>query len=260
VVSLRTLPALAGAAVVAALSFVIATGLASLGHEQAAAPATTALPRLADAALAPTAARLGAGGRELDRALAVGRAQRAAHARTLELRRLRRSHSVRAALRRMWLAGAIDRARYEAARATLWRAGRTLQRLGGARAGELAAALAVPERLAARRLLTSSRLPLVLLTVARNARFWASRPFPAGGERVTFGSDPVVFRYEPGQGLQVHMLGTAARAPGGAPTQTVRAWGGRSHDCSPWPAAAAASSPGSRCTATGAARRRGSRR
>ena len=114
----------------------------------------------------------------------------------------------------MWLAGAIGRARYESARATLWRAQQTQRRLDGARAGELAAALRVAQRLAARRLLTSSRLSLVLLTVERNARFWSTRPFPAAGQRVQFGADPTVFRYEPGQGLHVHMLGTAGKVNG----------------------------------------------
>lgn len=212
--SLRLLPALAGAVCVAAAAFAVALALASLGRNEPPAMRHAAPVALASAsaaqALMEVADVVGAATQQL----AAQRARRVAHARTLELRRLSRSLTVRAALRRMWLAGAINRARYLHARGTLWRAERTLHRLRGARARELAAVLALPARLAQRRLLTSSRLSLVLLTVRRNAQFWAAAPFPVAGKRITFARDPVVFRYEGGQGLHVHMLGTAGKVNG----------------------------------------------
>jgi len=212
VMSLRVLPALVGASLIAALSFAIAFSLATVGDVEPA----PAFPQraLAGSLLTEISAPLATTGETLGRALAAERARHAAHTRTLELHRLRRSRTVRATVRRMWLAGAIDRARYESARSTLWRAGRIERRLGGTRAAELGASLAMARRLAARRLLTSSRLTLVLLTIQRNAEFWSTRPFPSAGERVQFGADPTVFRYEPGQGLHVHMLGTAGKVNG----------------------------------------------
>ncbi len=195
------LAALAGAAFVAVVAFAIAFAVSSAGGQDrpAAAPArVAAAPPRAAAPPAPAAVP----------------SSRIDWGRVSQLRRLRHSTTVRAALRRMWLAGAIGRDGYLDARRTLWRATRTLQRLRGARARELAAALAVPRRLAQRDMLTSGRLRLVLLTVRRNAHFWANAPFPAAGKRVSFARDPIVFRYEPGQGLHVHMLGTAGKVNG----------------------------------------------
>jgi hypothetical protein len=201
---------------VAALAFAVTYAFESVGRQPAGAGpgAGVVVAPLAAGLRATVAAPLVVTGDALAHAVARQRAQQAAHARTLELHRLRDSSSVRAALRRMWLAGTIDRAHYLHARAVLWRAGQTALRLRGARANELYAALAMPAALARRRLLTSSRLRLVLLTVERNARFWALRRFPAAGQRITFAADPIVFQYEPGQGLQVHMLSTAGRVNG----------------------------------------------
>jgi hypothetical protein len=60
--------------------------------------------------------------------------------------------------------------------------------------------------------LTATRMPLAFLTLERNTAFWRKRPFPAPGERMTFGRDPAVFQYFPGHGIQFHPLATAGKA------------------------------------------------
>jgi hypothetical protein len=136
--------------------------------------------------------------------------------RTTEQRRLRRSRTVEGALRRAWLARRIDGATFAGYRGTWARARSAARRLPGARGAEQRAVVALASSLARERGLTSSRLAPVMLTLRRNTDFWQRRGAPRPGERFQFGRDPVVFRYEPGQGLHVHWLGTWGRANGRA--------------------------------------------
>ncbi|MBW3652961.1 MAG: D-glucuronyl C5-epimerase family protein [Actinobacteria bacterium] len=129
-----------------------------------------------------------------------------------ELRRLRRSPTVAAALRRAWLTRAISRREYERLRGAWWRANRDLRHLAGVRRAELGAVVAMTSRLAAAHLLTASRLEPVFLTVRRNREFWTSRPLPRPGVRVTFPRDPVVFEYYAGRGLAIQPLASFGRA------------------------------------------------
>src|SRR4051794_34794525 len=110
----------------------------------------------------------------------------------------------------------------------VYRHARTVRdRLKGLRKRELAAVIGDVQRLAARRLLTASRAPVVFLQLQRNTQYWPSRPIPKapqpkvrpcagkaglGGARVLFGDDPVVFQWYPGQGLQIQQLATFGRA------------------------------------------------
>lgn len=96
-------------------------------------------------------------------------------------------------------------ARYERARAAL-------RRLGGARAAELRAVVGSSERLAAAGRLTAGRMPAVFLELVRNERFWSRRGAPAAGRRFTFGRDPMILQYYPGQGLRIQPLASAAEA------------------------------------------------
>lgn len=57
-------------------------------------------------------------------------------------------------------------------------------------------------------------MPAVFLELVRNARFWARRGPPASGARFSFGRDPVVLQYYPGQGLRFQPLATASKANG----------------------------------------------
>jgi len=150
-----------------------------------------------------------------------------------ELRRLRRSRSVAGVLRRAWLAHRIDARRLEGYRGTWARARAAARRLRGSRGTEQRAVVALVNGLARRRELSSSRLGPVFLTLRRNTNYWTRRGPPRHGQRFAFGRDPVVFRYETGQGLQIHWLGTWGRAngragfclrrPGSCPRSVVRA-------------------------------------
>ena len=70
--------------------------------------------------------------------------------------------------------------------------------------------------LAAERRLTPSRFPAVFLNLRRNTRTWTQESFPRPGERRSWGHDPAVFQYVPGQGMQLHPLATWGRGQLGA--------------------------------------------
>ena len=94
---------------------------------------------------------------------------------------------MRAALRRAFLSGAIGRAGLARHRAAYAGAKRAARVLSGARADEERAVLASVDALAAEGRLVPSRLPAVFLNLRRNTRTWTQAPFPATGERRTFG-------------------------------------------------------------------------
>ncbi len=187
-----------------ALTLLIAVAFAGPGDPRPAPPA-----RAASAGHAAQTPAQAAAARS--RAAARARERRAA-ARQAEARRLRRSTTVKGALRRAWLSRAISRRRYESLRRTWWRARRDVARLSGTRRAELAAVLAMTERLARGRLLTASRLEPVFLTIRRNREFWTTRPLPAPRSRLSFRGDPVVFEYYAGRGLAIQPLASFGRA------------------------------------------------
>ena len=67
------------------------------------------------------------------------------------------------------------------------------------------------EALAASGRLTAGRFAPVFLTLRRNDHFWRTAPLPAPAHRELFGSDPAVFQYYPGRGLQLQQLATWGR-------------------------------------------------
>jgi hypothetical protein len=138
------------------------------------------------------------------------RATRAA--RRANLRILRRSRTLRGALRRAWLAGAIDATTHARLRHIWWTAGQAHERLRGRRRAELGAVIAVAARLARERRLTPSRLEPVFLTLRRNRDFWTRSALPAPGRRMQFGRDPVTFQYYARRGLQIQPLASFGRA------------------------------------------------
>jgi hypothetical protein len=143
------------------------------------------------------------------RRVAARRARAALHD---ELRALRRSRTVLGALRRAWLAGAIDRATDRRLRHVWSTALRAHARLSGLRRAELGAVIAVAARLARERGLTDSRLEAVFLTLRRNRDYWTRRALPVPGQRFVFGRDPVTFQYYAGQGLQIQPLASFGHA------------------------------------------------
>jgi hypothetical protein len=92
------------------------------------------------------------------------------------------------------------------------RARSTARRLQPARRRELAYVVSSLERIALAGRLTPSRMPLLFLQLRRNRAFWASRPFPAVGDQVTFRGSELLFQYFAGRGLQFHPLSNFKKA------------------------------------------------
>ncbi len=149
---------------------------------------------------ADAVADLDEGARALDR-----RVRRA------ELRRLRGSRTIDAVVRRAWLTRTTDDAGYAAHRRILRDARRAAGQLTGSRGAEHRAALRIAQDLAAEGILTTDRLPAVLLTLRRNTDWWTRRDAPAYGRSIVRGGDPVTLRYVPGRGLVLHQLASWGR-------------------------------------------------
>ena len=109
-------------------------------------------------------------------------------------------------LRKLYRAGSVDQATYDADRAILADVKRRIKRLTGTRRYELAGVLATTEGIAARGGLRASRLYPLFLQLQRNAEYWTASPLLASGARVSFPGSELVFQYFPGQGLQLHPL------------------------------------------------------
>jgi len=147
----------------------------------------------------------------LDRVERV-RAEAAALARRrAELARLEHARTVRAALRRALLTGAIAQPAHDRYAAALAGARVAARRLTGTRRVEQSAVLRSVEQLAAERRLTPSRLPAVFLNLRRNTRTWTQDSFPRAGERRSWAGNPAVHQYVPGHGMQLHPLATWGR-------------------------------------------------
>ncbi|MDX6692000.1 MAG: hypothetical protein QOG15_3457 [Solirubrobacteraceae bacterium] len=147
-----------------------------------------------------------------DRARAAARQRRQAAARRAQLQRLRRSPTIRAALKRLVLLGHLSAHEQQRLRRTLSAAQRAQGRLSGTRRAELGAVIAAARALARSHSLTETRVPAVFLTLRRNREFWTQRALPRAGQRFTFGSDPVIFQYYPGSGLALQPLASLGRA------------------------------------------------
>ncbi len=187
-----------------ALACVAAATTVARGGERPL-PRSSAPPRSAAAAQAPAAVARDAGARRLS--VRAARASRRA-----DLRILRRSRTVRGALRRAWLTGAIDAPTHRSMQRIWWTTGRAHGRLTGRRRAELGAVIAVAAGLARDRRLTAGRLEPVFLTLRRNRDFWTTRALPAPAQRLHFGRDPVTFQYYAGHGLQIQPLASFGRA------------------------------------------------
>jgi hypothetical protein len=126
-------------------------------------------------------------------------------------------------LDRLLAAGAIDQPTRDRYRKSLLDARRSVGRLTGTRRVELGAVLANLDRIAAAGLLTPSRLPGLILTLARNREWWTTGPLLGDGQRVGFPGSQLVWEYYAGQGIEIQWLGTFGRANG-------YFLGGRDHD------------------------------
>jgi hypothetical protein len=89
---------------------------------------------------------------------------------------------------------------------------RSAARLSGLRRSELSAVIASVDRLAATGQLSAGRLGPVFLLLRRNRQFWTRyAKLPAPSARITFGSDPAIFQYYPGRGMQLQQLASWGR-------------------------------------------------
>ena len=141
---------------------------------------------------------------------AAWRGQAAAEARLrAAIRRARKSTTVAGALRYALLTERIDPAAHARHLRDYEDAHRTVERLEGLRATELATVLGSVDSLAAQHLLTPSRLEPAFLVLRRNTGFWSRAAIPAAGERANFG--PAVFQYYPGRGMQLQPLASWGR-------------------------------------------------
>jgi hypothetical protein len=125
---------------------------------------------------------------------------------------VRRVRAVIRTLRRALRRHRISRARYRSYRAAYGRARGVRGRLRGARRAQLGYVISVVERFALGHRLIPSRMPTLFLELRRNAQYWPSKPFPASGDYVRFRGSELLFRYFPGEGLELHPLATFVRA------------------------------------------------
>jgi hypothetical protein len=109
-------------------------------------------------------------------------------------------------LARLYQAGSIDQATYDADRAIHADVKRRIRSLTGARKVELKGALKAVVGIAQRGQLRAGRLFPLFLTLQRNAEWWSAEPLLANGQRVTFEGSELVWQYVPGQGIQLHPL------------------------------------------------------
>ncbi len=110
-------------------------------------------------------------------------------------------------LKGLYARGALDRASFLAARDAYSRARRLGRRLPGRRGLELRGVVADVAAIAARNQLTASRVPVLTLTLERNAQWWGgSGSLLAAGARISFSGSELVWQSVPGQGIQFHPL------------------------------------------------------
>ena len=117
-----------------------------------------------------------------------------------------RARRSRASCDKLYRAGAIDQATYDADRAIHADVKRTIRRLT-ARAGRSWRACSRPSRGSRRAARCAPRACTRCSSRSqRNREWWSAEPLLASGQRVTFAGSELVWQYVPGQGLQLHPL------------------------------------------------------
>ncbi len=115
-------------------------------------------------------------------------------------------------LSRLRRTGAIDDPTYRADAASYRAALSEETHLGGTRRSELQGVTETLHEIAASRQLIASRLPALFATLTVNRQWWAHGTLLAYGQRVEFAGSQLVWEYYPGQGIQLQVLGTFAKA------------------------------------------------
>ena len=129
-----------------------------------------------------------------------------------EVARARRSPTVEGSLRVARLTGRISSALETSLRRDWASANGTLGKLSGVRQSELGYVVGTVRTLAAAHRLTAERIRPTFLALRANTRFWPRSPLPTSGWRTSFGTDPAIFQYYPGRGLQLQPLASWGRA------------------------------------------------
>jgi D-glucuronyl C5-epimerase C-terminus len=117
-------------------------------------------------------------------------------------------------LARLRTTSAISSALYEADRASFAAALGAEKHLRGARATELEAVIENLHQIAAAGMFTASRLPALFETLDRNRQWWTNGPLLGSGQYVEFAGSQLVWEYYPGQGIELQVLATFAKADG----------------------------------------------
>ena len=126
----------------------------------------------------------------------------------------RRAPTFRGELKRLFTTGQIDSVTYAESRRSFDRTLSTARRLRGARRVELLGVIANLHDIAARGALTASRLPALLTTLERNREWWTTGRLLSYSQRVEFSGSELVWEYYPGEGIELHVLGTFGKANG----------------------------------------------
>jgi hypothetical protein len=103
---------------------------------------------------------------------------------------------------------------YRTYSASLNAALKAARRLRGTRAMELGAVIENLHVIAATGQLTPTRLPALFETLDRNRQWWTSGPLLSSAARVEFAGSQLVWEYYPGQGIELQVLGSFAKADG----------------------------------------------
>jgi hypothetical protein len=117
-------------------------------------------------------------------------------------------------LKRLVAAGTLAPADYEPHRAAYDDAKATVSKLDGTRRAELDGVVADLDDMAARGQLTSSRLPALFLTLARNVQYWKSGPLLGYNQRVEFPGSELVYQHYANHGIQIQWLATFGKLNG----------------------------------------------
>jgi hypothetical protein len=124
------------------------------------------------------------------------------------------SVTVASVLSAMVSSGRITTAQSQAALGAFDAALATESHLSGTRRSELADVTTTIHDIAAAGRLWPSRLPAIIATLNANRQWWSSGTLLSYGERVGFAGSQLVWEYYPGQGIQLQVLGSFAKANG----------------------------------------------
>jgi hypothetical protein len=122
--------------------------------------------------------------------------------------------SVPTQLARLYRMGWLGQAGYRAYLAGWAAAQGELRHLAGLRRSELGAVVANLSAIAAAGELIPSRLPALFLTLERNRQWWSAGPLLGQWQRVEFAGSQLVWEYYPGQGIELQVLASFAKANG----------------------------------------------